>query len=108
MSTFNQVSNDPLKPVSRTIVPATARMVREFGPIDRAASLSPVEAMTIQEFARRYSICRASAHIEIREGRLTACKMGGKAVILREDAERWAANLPRIKPAPRTLEAEGA
>src|SRR5665213_348988 len=65
----------------------------------------PLEAMTIQEFGRRYSLCHASVYVEIREGRLTACKIGGKTVILREDAERWVANLPRIKPASRTLAA---
>jgi len=65
----------------------------------------PLEAMTIQEFGRRYSLCHASVYVEIRAGRLTACKIGGKTVILREDAERWVANLPRIKPASRTLAA---
>jgi hypothetical protein len=61
-------------------------------------TLPVVEAMTIREFGRRYSLCRASCYVEIREGRLTACKIGYKTVILREDADRWVRNLPRVTP----------
>jgi len=56
-----------------------------------------IAAFTIDEYCRRYRICRETAYREIRAGRLQARKLGRKTLILRADAETWAAGLPELR-----------
>jgi excisionase family DNA binding protein len=56
-----------------------------------------IAAFTIAEYCRRYRICRETAYREIRAGRLPARKLGRKTLILRADAETWAAGLPELR-----------
>jgi len=56
-----------------------------------------IGAFTIDEHCRRYRICRETAYREIRAGRLPARKLGRKTLILRADAESWAAGLPELR-----------
>jgi hypothetical protein len=53
-------------------------------------------AMTIREFCLSYKICRATFYNEVRRGNLRAVKMGTKTLVLHEDAEAWAGNLPEF------------
>jgi hypothetical protein len=54
------------------------------------------EAFSIREFCARYSICRDSFYREVRRGRLRALKLGKKTIVLRDDADAWAASLPAL------------
>jgi excisionase family DNA binding protein len=54
-------------------------------------------ALTIDEYCRAYRICRETAYREIRAGRLPARKLGRKTLVLRADAEAWAASLPALR-----------
>ena len=54
------------------------------------------EAFAVREFCARYGICRETFYREIRRGRLRVRKLGAKTVILRADAEAWAAALPPL------------
>lgn len=51
-------------------------------------------AFSVSEFCRCYAIGRTSAYAEIASGRLRTRKVGRRTLILREDAENWAAALP--------------
>jgi excisionase family DNA binding protein len=55
---------------------------------------SPAELLTIDEFARRYSISRASVYRMAQSGALPMVKLGRSTRIRRTDAENWAASLP--------------
>lgn len=55
------------------------------------------EAFAVREFCARYGICRQTFYDEIRRGRLRALKLGKKTVVLRADAEAWAASLPALR-----------
>ena len=61
-------------------------------------------AFTIQEFCDAYRLCRESAYRQIRAGKLRALKIGRKTLILRADAEAWAAALPELRPGARASE----
>ena len=52
------------------------------------------ELLTVADFCTRYSIGRTSLYREVNAGRLKLRKFGSATRIAREDAERWAANLP--------------
>lgn len=52
------------------------------------------ELLTVADFCARYSIGRTSLYREANAGRLKLRKFGSATRIAREDAERWAANLP--------------
>jgi excisionase family DNA binding protein len=54
-------------------------------------------ALTIKELCDAYRLCREKAYSEIRAGRLRAVKLGRKTLILRADAEVWAASLPELR-----------
>ena len=54
------------------------------------------EAFSIREFCARYGICRDTFYRELRRGRLRATKVGRKTIVLRPDAEVWAASLPAL------------
>ena len=66
------------------------------------------EAFSVREFCARYGICKQTFYDEIHRGRITAKKLGKKTVILRTDADAWAASLQRrgkttiLKPNRRT------
>ncbi len=53
-------------------------------------------AFSIATFGKRYGIGRSTVYEEIRNGRLKLRKCGARSLILREDAERWAASLPEV------------
>ena len=54
------------------------------------------EAFSVREFCLRYGICRDTFYAEIKLKRLRAHKLGKKTIVLRSDAENWAASLPRL------------
>src|SRR5215471_8313308 len=54
------------------------------------------EAFGVREFCARYGICRQTFYDEVKRGRIKAKKLGKKTVILRSDAEKWAASLPAL------------
>jgi excisionase family DNA binding protein len=54
-------------------------------------------AFTIKELCDAYRLCREKAYGEIRARRLRAVKLGRKTLILRADAEAWAASLPELR-----------
>lgn len=56
-------------------------------------------AFSIEEFCRTYGICRASAYVEIKEGRLRIRKCGRRTLIAVEDAENWFSSLSRVPAA---------
>jgi excisionase family DNA binding protein len=58
------------------------------------------EAFAVREFCARYGICRQTFYDEVRRKRLRAVKLGKKTVILKSDAEAWAASLPELKVGP--------
>jgi excisionase family DNA binding protein len=53
-------------------------------------------AMTIVEFCARYSVGKTLAYEEIKRGRLSAVKCGGRTLIRARDAEAWLARLPAV------------
>jgi excisionase family DNA binding protein len=55
------------------------------------------EAFSVREFCARYGICKQTFYDEIHRGRITAKKLGKKTVILRTDADAWAASLPELR-----------
>jgi excisionase family DNA binding protein len=58
-------------------------------------------ALTLKDFCDAYRLCREKAYQEIRAGRLRAVKLGRKTLILRPDADAWAASLPELRAAGR-------
>ena len=54
-------------------------------------------ALTIKELCDAYRLCREKAYGEIRARRLRAVKLGRKTLLLRADAEAWAASLPELR-----------
>ena len=58
------------------------------------------EAFAVREFCARYGICRQTFYDEVKRGHIKAKKLGKKTVILRSDAEKWAASLPALNLAP--------
>ena len=56
-------------------------------------------ALTVKEFCDAYRLCREKAYQEVRARRLRAVKLGRKTLILRADAEVWAAALPELRTA---------
>lgn len=54
-------------------------------------------AFTPLEFFETYRVKRTKFYAEIKAGRLRAVKSGGKTLILRADAARWAASLPALE-----------
>ncbi len=60
-----------------------------------------MNAFTIKEFCDAYRLCRESAYRQIRTGKLRAVKLGRRTLILRSDAEAWAAALPELRTGAR-------
>jgi excisionase family DNA binding protein len=59
------------------------------------------KAFAVREFCACYGICRDTFYSEVRRGRLRAVKLGAKTVVLKSDADAWAANLPSLNSALR-------
>ena len=55
------------------------------------------EAFAVREFCARYGICRDTFYSEVKRGRLRALKLGKKTIVLRPDADAWAASLPELR-----------
>jgi excisionase family DNA binding protein len=55
------------------------------------------QAFSVREFCARYGIARQTFYDEVGRGRLLAHKIGKRNLILKTDAERWAASLPALK-----------
>jgi excisionase family DNA binding protein len=51
------------------------------------------QAFSVFEFCARYGIARQTFYDEVGRGRLRAHKIGKRNLILKSDAERWAASL---------------
>ncbi|WP_374622451.1 DNA-binding protein [Devosia sp.] len=51
------------------------------------------EAYTIEAFCRAFSTSRSQTYRELAAGRLRAVKLGSRTLILRADADAWAAAL---------------
>jgi predicted DNA-binding transcriptional regulator AlpA len=66
-------------------------------PMETNMDLSTREAFGVREFCARYGICRQTFYDEVKRGRIKAKKLGKKTVILRSDAENWAASLPELR-----------
>jgi excisionase family DNA binding protein len=56
-----------------------------------------IGAFTLKDFCDAYRVCREKAYQQIRAGRLRAVKLGRKTLILRADADAWAASLPELR-----------
>jgi excisionase family DNA binding protein len=59
--------------------------------------VSSREAFAVREFCDRYGICRATFYDEVKRGRIKARKLGKKTLVLKSDAEAWAASLPELR-----------
>jgi len=55
------------------------------------------ETFTVRELCGRYGICRATFYAEVKRGRLRAIKLGKKTIVMRADADAWAASLPELR-----------
>jgi hypothetical protein len=55
-------------------------------------------AESIESFAVRHGICRATVYNEIAAGKLVARKVRTKTVITSEDGRAWRNNLPKLQP----------
>jgi hypothetical protein len=53
-------------------------------------------AFTISGFCRSYGISKSFIYKEIAAGRLNARKAGHRTLILKTDADLWAASLPHL------------
>ena len=51
-------------------------------------------ALTITDFMAAYGLSRSYTYSEMAAGRLRFRKAGRRTLIMKEDAERWAASLP--------------
>lgn len=59
-------------------------------------------ALSVKQFCAAYGICRQTFYDEINRGRLKAVKLGAKTMVLKADADSWAASLPAIKLTAKT------
>tara|TARA_R110000765_G_scaffold63531_2_gene123404 strand:+ start:630 stop:818 length:189 start_codon:yes stop_codon:yes gene_type:complete len=53
------------------------------------------ELLTVPDFLTRYSISRSEFYRQVNKGSIPLLKMGTASRIRREDAEAWAASLPK-------------
>ena len=54
-------------------------------------------AFTIRQFCDAYGVGRSLVYEELKAGRLRARKAGGRTLVLVEDANAWAQNLPEAR-----------
>jgi excisionase family DNA binding protein len=66
------------------------------------------DAFAVREFCARYGICRDTFYREVKLGRLRAVKVGHKTLVLKSDAENWAASLPEARTSLPERRAGGA
>lgn len=59
-----------------------------------ASSVSTPLAYRIDEFCKAYGLGRSLVYEELRAGKLQARKVGGRTLIFKADADRWANSLP--------------
>lgn len=55
-------------------------------------------AFGIQAFCRQYGVGRTKVYQEIKAGKLKAKKAGKRTLIQEDEAERWANELPELRP----------
>ena len=80
----------------RDVLPFVIGHYGEARMSDVTVSVVGFGAMSVPEFARFARIGESSAWKEIRERRLAARKLGRRTVILREEAESYLRDLPRV------------
>jgi excisionase family DNA binding protein len=76
-------------------------LIRDHNRKHEGESEMQAPALTLKDFCDAYRVCRETAYQQIRAGRLRAVKLGRKTLILRADAEVWAAALPELRTAGR-------
>lgn len=54
-------------------------------------------ALTIAQFCETFNVGRTFIYGQIKMGRLTALKAGGKTLISRDEAGRWIRELPKLE-----------
>ena len=54
-------------------------------------------ALSVKQFCAAYGICRQTFYDEIKRGSLKAVKLGAKTMVLKADADSWAASLPELR-----------
>ncbi len=54
----------------------------------------PVAAYTVKQFCGAFGVGHTFVYAEIAAGRLRVRKAGRRTLVMRADAERWAAGLP--------------
>jgi excisionase family DNA binding protein len=59
--------------------------------------VSSKKAFAVREFCDQYGICRDTFYSEVKCGRLRALKVGKRTLVLKSDAESWAASLPELR-----------
>lgn len=62
-------------------------------------ALAQRRVLTVEEFCEELGVTRSTVYRLLRSGDLTARKIAGKTVFLREDVEQWVAALPFFVPA---------
>jgi excisionase family DNA binding protein len=65
---------------------------REEGDMD---AITPQDAYSVEDFARRHGIGRTTVYAEVKEGRLTVHKVRGRTLIFAEDAKAWRESMPK-------------
>lgn len=63
--------------------------------MDTTIHTAPKRSFRVDEFAARNSISRAQVYVELKEGRLSARKVGSATLITIEDESAWLASLPK-------------
>jgi excisionase family DNA binding protein len=61
--------------------------------------MSDSHLLSVPDFCRKFKLSRSYTYRLLRDGTLTAVKVGRLTRIRREDAEAWAAALATYKPA---------
>ena len=55
----------------------------------------PSLADTVSAASRRLGIGRSSLYLELKQGRISAVKVGRRTLIVRAEQDRWLASLPK-------------
>jgi hypothetical protein len=65
--------------------------------MESTAQATTKRSFRVEQFAIRNSISRAQVYVELKEGRLSARKVGSATLITVEDETAWLAALPMLK-----------
>ena len=76
---------------------AAARDAAGAAPRPPPGPLEDRLALSVKQFCAAYGICRQTFYDEIKRGRLKAVKLGAKTMVLKADADSWAASLPELR-----------